>query len=137
MYSKSFFDSQRAGSLRSARTCVPEIIDLLHPGSVVDVGCGTGAWLRAFIDAGISDVTGVDGSWAEASLVIPKSAFVAMNAPEHPTGWPSAIAPPLGLVFSMLKFRPLATASACAANASLDSITSMSSTDNPAFARAF
>jgi len=31
------------------------------PESLVDVGCGTGTWLRAAIDSGISDVIGIDG----------------------------------------------------------------------------
>ena len=31
------------------------------PASLLDVGCGPGTWLRAALDAGVSDVVGVDG----------------------------------------------------------------------------
>src|SRR4051812_47717295 len=49
------------GSGRSAEAFVPLLIDLLHPKSVVDFGCGAGSWLAAFEDRGIHDVLGVDG----------------------------------------------------------------------------
>ena len=52
--------------------------------------------------------------------------------PVAPTGWPSEIPEPFGLVFAGSKPRSFATAQACAANASFDSITSMSSSDSPA-----
>jgi SAM-dependent methyltransferase len=31
------------------------------PGSLLDVGCGSGTWLRAAIDLGVGDVLGIDG----------------------------------------------------------------------------
>ncbi|HMP96074.1 MAG TPA: class I SAM-dependent methyltransferase [Kiritimatiellia bacterium] len=31
------------------------------PASILDVGCGTGTWLRSALDLGISDVFGLDG----------------------------------------------------------------------------
>jgi hypothetical protein len=31
------------------------------PSSVLDIGCGNGAWLRAALDLGVNDVLGVDG----------------------------------------------------------------------------
>ena len=59
-----------------------------------------------------------------------------MKAPEQPIGWPSAMAPPLGLVLAMSRPRPRATAIACAAKASLDSMTSIWSSVRPPFFRA-
>lgn len=50
----------RDGCRRSAFTIAPIVTDLLHPASVVDVGCGEGWWLAAFA-AGGSQVLGVDG----------------------------------------------------------------------------
>ena len=38
---------------------VPIIVDLLRPRSVVDVGCGAGAWVRAFREH--AEAIGVDG----------------------------------------------------------------------------
>lgn len=49
------------GSHRSAESLVPMIIDLVRPGSVIDVGCGVGSWLVVFQRAGVADVLGVDG----------------------------------------------------------------------------
>jgi SAM-dependent methyltransferase len=49
------------GSGRSADALVPLLIDMLHPKSVVDFGCGAGSWLAALEDLGIHDVLGVDG----------------------------------------------------------------------------
>jgi len=44
------------------------------PTSVIDVGCGTGVWLRAAIDNGIADAIGIDGiAVPEASLAVPRS----------------------------------------------------------------
>jgi Methyltransferase domain len=36
---------------------------LLHPRSVVDVGCGTGIWLAEFLSGGVAEILGVDGTW--------------------------------------------------------------------------
>ena len=43
------------------------------PSSVLDVGCGTGTWLRAALDCGLTDVLGIDGASipAEQLLVQP------------------------------------------------------------------
>lgn len=45
----------------SAQVIVPDLLALASPRSVVDIGCGTGAWIRSFMDHGITDVLGVDG----------------------------------------------------------------------------
>ena len=52
-----------------------------------------------------------------------------IRAPEQPSGWPSAIAPPLRLTFSSIasrRPRSLTTGSDCAANASFSSTRSTS-----------
>jgi SAM-dependent methyltransferase len=60
----------------SAKVIVPLIIDLLHPKSVADVGCGLGAWLAEFYLAGITDIQGLDGQWVEEEqLLIPRDRF--------------------------------------------------------------
>jgi SAM-dependent methyltransferase len=41
------------------------LIHLLHPRSVVDIGCGLGYFVSAFHHQGIDQVLGVDGSWAQ------------------------------------------------------------------------
>ncbi len=53
-------------------------------------------------------------------------------APVAPSGWPSAIAPPIGLTRFAVEFELLITASDCAANASFSSIQPRSSSFRPA-----
>src|SRR5688572_29188669 len=79
-YSARFFERLEGGSLRSARAIVPLVVELLGPRSVVDVGCGTGAWLSVFAAAGIADFLGLDGRWVDVEqLAIPKTSFRALD----------------------------------------------------------
>jgi SAM-dependent methyltransferase len=55
---------------------VPLLVELVRPTSVVDLGCGTGAWLETFLHAGISEgeVLGVEGPWLDpAALRFPRA----------------------------------------------------------------
>src|SRR5258708_5818297 len=61
------------------------------------------------------------------------SSVTSTRAPEAPTGWPIAIAPPLTLTLAVSQPRSLLTAQACAAKASLASIKSRSPMLQPAF----
>lgn len=49
-----------AGSGASAEVVVPLVIGLVGPSTVIDVGCGTGLWLREFKRRGVRDVLGID-----------------------------------------------------------------------------
>jgi SAM-dependent methyltransferase len=67
----------------SATQIVPILIDKFNPSSVIDIGCGNAAWLKVFIDYGITDVLGVDGAWAlEDELKIPPERVLTFNI-EH------------------------------------------------------
>jgi SAM-dependent methyltransferase len=44
---------------------VPFLIDLIHPRSVLDVGCGLGGWLAEFQRLGVEGVLGVDGDYVD------------------------------------------------------------------------
>jgi SAM-dependent methyltransferase len=59
-YTAAFFDEHRDATLQSARVVVPLLRHLLPIASVVDIGCGSGCWLRAFADSGVADYIGVD-----------------------------------------------------------------------------
>ena len=79
-YDRAFFDEQGQQASRSAEVVVPLVLDLVQPRSVVDVGCGGGAWLRAFSDRGVGDYLGIDGDYVErASLLIPEAHFRSMD----------------------------------------------------------
>ncbi len=59
---------------------MPLLIERFRPASVVDVGCGSGAWLKVFREHGVGDVVGVDGPHVpRESLRIPPENFVAAN----------------------------------------------------------
>ena len=78
---EEFFDDWSNRSTASARVIVPVILELLAPRSVIDVGCGLGAWLAVFADYGIADYLGMDGDYAgrRADLLIPTDRFVATD----------------------------------------------------------
>lgn len=48
-------------TLDSPRTVIPILFNGRKPGSLLDVGCGVGTWLRAAREFGIEDINGVDG----------------------------------------------------------------------------
>src|SRR5271170_1552361 len=79
-YSREFFDGIETGSLQSAQVVVPLVLELIRPRSVIDVGCGRGAWLRAFRNGGVEHVRGIDGGYVDtASLLIPQECFSAVD----------------------------------------------------------
>lgn len=64
-YDKRFYELQVSASGGSAAVVVPLVNDLVHPSSVLDVGCGIGAWLAEWERNGVTDVTGVDGDYVQ------------------------------------------------------------------------
>jgi SAM-dependent methyltransferase len=79
-YGESFFAAQAPDSLRGAQQVVPEVMALLSPASVVDVGCGVGTWLSVFRDCGVADFLGIDGSYVDArQLKVASQCFVARD----------------------------------------------------------
>jgi SAM-dependent methyltransferase len=64
----------------AAEEVVPYIIGLLELNSVVDVGCGTGTWLKVFSDNGVTDFLGIDGDYVERNaLKIKNTSFVEFD----------------------------------------------------------
>ncbi len=53
--------SQNRHTLAGPQAAMPILFAGYRPSSLLDVGCGTGTWLKAAIDFGIGDVFGVDG----------------------------------------------------------------------------
>jgi SAM-dependent methyltransferase len=49
---------------------VPVIIDLIKPNSVIDIGCGTGTFLKIFKDNGVQEILGIDGPWCDQKLLL-------------------------------------------------------------------
>jgi SAM-dependent methyltransferase len=64
------------GSIRAAQKIVPLVLELTGPlQSVVDVGGGTGGWLREFSKAGVDRLALVDSKAVAPHLVIPRECF--------------------------------------------------------------
>ena len=82
-YDKVFHDYAAKSSAPAAARIVAIVRAVLPVGSVLDVGCGYGTWLRAWSDAGVTDVVGIDGPWVDPShLQIPRASFVVSNIEE-------------------------------------------------------
>jgi hypothetical protein len=79
-YSKAFFAKTSDEGLSSARVIVPRLLKLVNLRSVVDVGCGTGAWLYVFKEEGVERVCGLDGRWvSQQQLLIPREDFKTVD----------------------------------------------------------
>src|SRR5688500_5771753 len=79
-YSSQYYERLREGSSRSAAAVVPIIVEYISPKSVIDLGCGTGAWLAEFKRHGVRDILGVDGPHVDpAGLVIHPEQFLAAD----------------------------------------------------------
>ena len=81
-YSADFYAYLASFAARSARVVIPRLTALLPVRSVVDFGCGQGAWLSAWQSAGAS-VVGVDGPYVDRSrLMIDPALFHAADLGE-------------------------------------------------------
>ena len=79
-YTGAYYDAIAEGSARSASVIVPIVAPLVGAMSVVDVGCGTGAWLAEFARHGAGRILGIDGDYVDRSrLEIPADRFVSAD----------------------------------------------------------
>ena len=74
-YDVDFFSGQWQASYQSARQVVPKILSLVVVNSVLDVGCGVGAWLKAFMENGVQDIIGIDGQYVETSHLLIEASY--------------------------------------------------------------
>jgi len=60
----SFEYSRKVYNTKAAKEVIPFIYEIIKPGSVIDVGCGIGTWLKVFHeDYGIDDILGLDAPY--------------------------------------------------------------------------
>lgn len=64
-YDDEFFQWVDMTAVRSARILLPAVIELTHPRSVIDVGCGRGTWLSVWSELGVADFQGLDGAYVD------------------------------------------------------------------------
>ena len=83
-YDAQFQEYTLAMSKRSAEVVIPILYEALRPTSVLDLGCGRGAWLRVWSEQGAGDVVGVDGDYVQpGDLVVEPVAFRASDLGER------------------------------------------------------
>ena len=80
VYTKGFYTENLATAAQSAAQVAPFLMELVRPASVLDVGCGTGAWLETFMKLGAGEVLGIDGEHVPpAMLRIPADRFITRD----------------------------------------------------------
>jgi SAM-dependent methyltransferase len=79
----TYIHTELVHNTRSAQEIVPILVNLLHPNSVIDIGCGIGTWLTVFQQFGVNDIIGVDGGYVDKkSLHINEDKFVSHDLKE-------------------------------------------------------
>jgi SAM-dependent methyltransferase len=64
-YTAEFYEGNVRSSIPSAAPVLRLLRELYAPTSIVDVGCGSGAWLTAAGELGFTTLKGYDGPWAD------------------------------------------------------------------------
>ncbi len=77
VYDQEFFNSNKDEGLKMASWFIPALKKVTGFNSIIDIGCGTGHYLRYCLDNGITDVFGLEGSpHAFESLLVDKNIVV-------------------------------------------------------------
>ena len=75
---KLYQHQEKIYNTTAAEIVVPVILDYFSCNSVLDVGCGTGTWLKIFRQHGVRDVVGIDSPYVDKSrLLITDDEFIA------------------------------------------------------------
>lgn len=72
-YTEEFYQGMSLESLESARVYLTHLWNFIEPNSVLDVGCGRGAWLKACHELGSNNLYGYDGNWNSQLQMIDES----------------------------------------------------------------
>lgn len=81
-YNDSYYGTITPGSIASAQKVIPVLMEYIRPGSVVDVGCGAGAWLKTWKESGVTKILGIDGYSGPSNLLIDPGCFMKANLEE-------------------------------------------------------
>lgn len=80
LFTSDYLTGIQTGTERCAGIVAGRLCKLMRIRSVIDIGCGNGAWLAAFIKAGVADVLGVDGPYVEHSILqIDPGRYIGMD----------------------------------------------------------
>ncbi len=76
-YDARFYQWVEMTAETAAKQILPVVKDIFAPSSVLDVGCGSGTWLKIWNDLGVKEVLGVDGDYVLKSPIrVPREQFV-------------------------------------------------------------
>ena len=82
-YDANFYGEHVEAMTRSASVVLELLYKYYQPKSVIDVGCGRGAWLAAAESLGSVRLKGVDGTWVKKDDLLSKNIdFVPVNLAE-------------------------------------------------------
>lgn len=76
---KSSFYKRVDLNYESALLILKYIFDLVNVKSIIDLGCGTGIWLKAAKELGVLEIVGVDFHNNYNMLVFPKENYIKKN----------------------------------------------------------
>ena len=68
IYNDKFYGDSNT-RLVSASEILNFVFDIEKPNSILDVGCGRGAWLRVAKELGVETVYGIDGKWNDGKNI--------------------------------------------------------------------
>jgi SAM-dependent methyltransferase len=86
-YTREFFSELEQHSYKSAQSVIPVVEELFKPRSVVDVGCGTGAWLKAWNEIfKIDNFLGIEGAYLDKEKALIPADKIIFRDLKEPVG---------------------------------------------------
>jgi len=82
-YDAAWYSRHLEGMTRSAKIVLGLLYGIYRPQSVIDIGCGRGAWLAAAESLGSTRLKGLDGNWVRKEELLTRNMeFLAVNLDE-------------------------------------------------------
>lgn len=70
MIDKTYIHEEAVHNYKAAKIVLPILIQSFSHKSILDVGCGTGTWLKVAKELGVHEVVGIDGEYVDRSLLL-------------------------------------------------------------------
>jgi SAM-dependent methyltransferase len=83
LYPAGFYENRRAHTAHAARRIIAALPPSLPRGAVGDIGCGTGTWLAAALNAGADTAFGIEGDWVTPAMLDHPAITFAPQDLEH------------------------------------------------------